>query len=46
MIDATSGDVVKFEDENHFMDLGSIISNKVSDGYDRPRKKRQKKMRH
>lgn len=44
MIDATAGDVLKFQDNDHFMDLGLISTNfRESDGFKRPGKKRQKK---
>jgi hypothetical protein len=44
MIDATAGDVLKFQDNDHFMDLGLISTHfRESDGFKRPGKKRQKK---
>ncbi|KAL3817025.1 hypothetical protein ACHAXA_002937 [Cyclostephanos tholiformis] len=44
MIDSTkSGDAVKFEDDNNFMDLSLISTKRESDGYEKLRKKKRKK---
>jgi hypothetical protein len=48
MIDTASEDLLKFDDDDHFLDLSSIISTEQvsNDCYTGPRKKKKHKKRH
>jgi hypothetical protein len=49
MIDTMSEDLLKFDDDDHFLDLSSIISTEqvAHDDYNtRPRKRKKHKKRH